>query len=366
MSTLPSGGGRAPGWLRWLKTGHVFWRIARPKAPSPLRGLAQAVAIENREVPAAGARVRVVVYRPRRPYATVVVNGGFVEESTDDPRLKNFATALAEVGFLALTPDYPAVRSLTFTPETIDQVHDVIAAVGRDPELGAGRPLAVIGLSYMATLSLKAALRPDLDVPPAYLGIFGGYEDFALLMRDVFQEAYRWDDTDVPVDPYGRFLVLRSVVEYFDPPPADRDLICELALRCGRCEASEVIEAAAGRLSPQGRAAFDRLRTFHPDRSPELWQTILRDARERCEALSVRESADRLRSRLILLHSCYDHVLPYTHSVRLHQRFPASELVLTTMFTHVNLRLSPRAVLSQMRELGKVSGVFSRLMALQE
>jgi len=366
MSTFPSGGGRAPRWLRWLKTGHVFWRIARPDAPSPLRGLAQAVTIEHREVTAAGARLRVVVYRPRRPYATIVVNGGFVEESTDDSRLKNFAIALAEAGFLVLTPDYPAVRSLTFTPETIDQVRDVIAAAGRDPELGAGRPLAVIGLSYMATLSLKAALRPDLAAPPAYLGVFGGYEDFALLMRDVFRETYRFDETDVPVDPYGRFLVLRSVVDYFDPPAAEGDLIRELALRCGRREAPEVIETLAGRLSPQGRAAFERLRAFHPDRSPELWRTILRDGRERCEALSVRESADRLRSRLILLHSCYDHVLPYTHSVRLHHRFPASELVLTTMFTHVNLRFNPRALLSQAREFGKVSRVFASLMALQE
>ncbi len=366
MRTLPSGGARGPRWLRWVKTGHVFWRIARPDAPSPLRGFVQAVSIEHREITTSVTRLRVVMYRPSLPYATVVVNGGFVEDSTDDPRLINFATALAEAGLLVLTPDYPAVRSLTFTPETIDHVHDVIAAAGRDPDLGAGRPLAVIGLSYMATLSLKAALRPDLDVPPAYLGIFGGYEDFALLMCDVFEETYRFEGTSVPVDPYGRFLVLRSVIEYFDPPPAERDLIRELALRCGRREAPEVIEAAAGRLSPQGRAAFDRLRTFHPDRSPELWRTILHDTHERCEALSVREPADRLRSRLILLHSGYDHVLPCTHSVRLHQRFPASELVLTTMFTHVNLRFNPRAVLSQVRELRNVSGVFASLMALQE
>src|SRR3989338_1743202 len=55
--------GRASRWGRWPATGHVLWRIARPEAPSPLRGLAQAVTVETREVPAGGEPLRVVVYR---------------------------------------------------------------------------------------------------------------------------------------------------------------------------------------------------------------------------------------------------------------------------------------------------------------
>ena len=234
ISARDAGAARASRWGRWPATGHVLWRIARPEAPSPLRALAQAVTVETREVPAGGEALRVVVYRPARPCATLVLNGGFVPESTDDPRLKNFASALAETGFLVITPDYPAVRELAFTTTTIDQIRDVIRAVRAERDLGGDGPLAMIGLSYMATLSLKAALRPEIESPPDYLGVFGGYEDFRDLMHDVFREEYRFGKTGVPVDPYGRFLVVRSMVDYFDPPPDERARIRELALWCGQ------------------------------------------------------------------------------------------------------------------------------------
>lgn len=353
--------------MRGLKTWHVFWRIARPETPSPVRRLfAPSVAVEERELPAAGVNLRVRVYRPAAPAATLVVNGGFVADSIDDPRLENFATALAETGFRVLTPDYPAVRSLTFTPSTIDQIHAVLRGVRGSPELGGAGPLGLIGLSYMATLGLKAALRPDLPSPPEVIGVFGGYADFCDLMHDVFRETYRYDGTDVPVDPYGRFLVLRSVVDYFHPPPEERDALRELALRCGRREPEARIGEAVGRLSPAGRASFHALRHFTPADSPQLWETILRDHRDVCEALSIREPPDRLRSRLVLLHSGYDHVLPSSGSVALHRRFPSAELVLTTLFTHVNVRLTPGLAWSQLREFRNVARVFGRLMALQE
>jgi len=357
---------RASWWGRWPATGHVLWRIARPEAPSPLRALAQAVTVETREVPAGGGALRVVVYRPARPCATLVLNGGFVPESTDDPRLQNFASALAETGFLVLTPDYPAVRELAFTPTTIDQIRDVIRAVRAERDLGGDGPLAMIGLSYMATLSLKAALRPEIESPPDYLGVFGGYEDFTDLMHDVFREEYHFGETGVPVDPYGRFLVVRSLVDYFDPPPDERARIRELALWCGQKCAPRDIDEAAARLSPRGQKAFEALRAFDPARSPDLWRAMLHDHRAVSEALSVREPPERLRSRLFILHSAYDHVLPYTHSVRLHARFPSSDLVLTTLFTHVNPRLNPLTALSHARELWKLLRVFHRLMAVRE
>ncbi|MEO5656597.1 MAG: hypothetical protein ABIO65_01190 [Nitrospiria bacterium] len=361
---------RAPRWMRGLKTWHVLWRIARPEAPSPLRRFfAPSVAVEERELPAAGLTLRVRVYRPARPVAsaaTLVVNGGFVAASIDDPRLKNFATALAETGFLVLTPDYPAVRTLTFTAGTIDQIHAVLRGVRDSPELGGAGPLGLIGLSYMATLGLKAALRPDRSSPPQVIGVFGGYADFRDLMHDVFRETYRYGTTDVPVDPYGRFLVLRSVVDYFDPPPEEREALRDLALRCGRREPEPAIEEAVGRLSPAGRASFHALRHFTPAGSPQLWETILRDHRDVCEALSIREPPAQLRSRLVLLHSGHDHVLPSAGSLALHRRFPAAELVLTTLFTHVNVRLTPGLAWSQLREFRHVARVFGRLMALQE
>ncbi len=305
------------------------------------------------------------VYEPVTHSATIVLNGGFVPESIDDPRLGNFATALAEIGFLVLTPDYPAVRALEFTPATIDQIAAVFTSVRRSPNWGGSRPLAAIGLSYVGTLSLKAALRKDLAAPPDFLGVFGGYADFADLMRAVFQDVYRHDGIEVPVDPYGRFLVLRSVVDHFNPPPPERELIRTVALALGRQRSPEQIAAQLSRLSRAGRTCVDALRAFHPDRAPEQWNRILRESQDVIEALSVWEPAERLRSRLVVLHSVYDHVLPCAGSVALHQRFPASGLTLTTIFTHVNPRLFPTTLWSQGCELRTLFRIFAELLALQ-
>lgn len=352
--------------MRALKTWHVLWRIVRPQAASPLRRLASKVAVEKRVLSDGAVTLPVRAYRPAVSWATVIINGGFVRESIDDPRLKNFATALAEVGFLVLTPDYPAVRTLTFTPATIDEITAVLRGVRRTPDLGGPAPLALVGLSYMATLGLKAALRTEVDAPPALVGVFGGYADFRDLMHDVFRETYRYEGLTVPVDPYGRFLVLRSVIDYFHPPAEERDRLRDLALWCGRRAPESTIEDAVRGLSPAGRTAFEALRRFTPAASPVVWEAILRDHHQIAEALSIRESAARLRSRLVVLHSAYDHVLPTTGSLALARRFPAAELVITTLFTHVNVRLTAGRALSQYRELRKVFRVFQQLMAIQE
>jgi hypothetical protein len=92
---------------------------------------------------------------------------------------------------------------------------------------------------------------------------------------------------------------------------------------------------------------------------------MMQESRAVIDALSIDEPAERLRSRLVILHSVYDHILPCAGSVALHRRFPAATLVLTRMFTHVNPRLSLTALWSQGRELRVLVRMFGELMALQ-
>ncbi|MFZ5863312.1 MAG: hypothetical protein ACOYXR_10795 [Nitrospirota bacterium] len=350
--------------MRVIKTGHLFWRIARPERRSPFRWIARPVSVKERETPVAGVSLQVREYRPDTWSATIVLNGGFVPESVDDPRLVNFAAALAEIGFLVLTPDYPAVRALDFDPATIEQIAGVIQDVRRRAPSDGSHPVIVLGLSYMGTLGLKAALRPQLEEPPEVVAVFGGYADFGDLMRDVFSDVYRTDGVNVPVDPYGRFLVLRSALAYFDAPESERDRLRAILLEIGRQRDSAEIDRSVRELSPAGRACIEALRRFHPDRMPDQWREITATSRALIEALSVTEPADRLRSRLLILHSVYDHILPCSGSMALHRRFPSAECVLTTLFTHVNVRVSARAIWSQARELLALSRLFGRMIAL--
>jgi hypothetical protein len=358
-------------WVRRLvrastaKAWHLFWRIAEPNRPSPFQWVVRPVSVSEQDVATSGVALRVREYRPDRHSATILLNGGFVPESMDDPRLMNFARALAETGFLVLTPDYPAVRALAFDPTTIDEISAMIEHAKGPAHASGPRPLAVVGLSYMGTLSLKAALRPELPQPPEFVGVLGGYADFGDLMHDVFRDVYRSNGVEVPVDPYGRFLVMRSTLAYFGAPEAEAEQIREVALAMGRQADRVAIDRAVQALSPAGRACVGALQRFHPDRSPDQWRRILAESRELVQALSVTEPPDRLRSRLVILHSVYDHILPCSGSIELHRRFPVGELVLTTLFTHVNLRLSPRALWSQVRELRAVVRMFRELIALQ-
>ncbi|HET8760670.1 MAG TPA: hypothetical protein VFN94_06360, partial [Nitrospiria bacterium] len=343
----------------------LFWRIARPAHRSPFRRVAQPVSVAERDVTASGTTLRVREYRPLSHAATILLNGGFVVESIDDARLINFAMALAEIGFLVMTPDYPAVRSLEFDPKTIDQIAGVIARLDQSATQGGRTPLAVLGLSYMGTLSLKAALRPELPYSPELVAVLGGYADFGDLMHDVFRDVYRTDGVKVHVDPYGRFLVLRSAIGYLDAPPAERERIREILLAMGRQLDSTGVERAVQALSPEGAACVEALRRFHPDRQTQQWRRIMEGSRELIEALSVTESPERLRSRLMILHSVYDHILPCSGSIALYRRFPTADLVLTTLFTHVNVRFSPRALWTQIRELRALFRMFGRIIALQ-
>jgi hypothetical protein len=67
----------------------------------------------------------------------------------------------------------------------------------------------------------------------------------------------------------------------------------------------------------------------------------------------------------MILHSVHDHILPCSGSIALHRRFPSADLVLTTLFTHVNVRFSPRTLWSQVRELRALLRLFGQMIALQ-
>jgi hypothetical protein len=351
--------------MRTIKTWNLFWRIARPEGRSPFRRVSRSVSVGEWDVSVAGVRLRVREYCPDVPSAIMVLNGGFVPESMDDPRLVNFARALAEIGFLVLTPDYPAVRTLDFDPTTIDQISGMIEYARRHAHGEGALPVMVLGLSYMGTLSLKAALRPELAQPPEFVGVFGGYADFGDLMHEVFLDVYRSHGDEVPVDPYGRFLVLRSALTYFEAPESEREQIRAIALALARQHDRVEVDRSVRGLSSSGRACVEALRRFHPDRSPQQWRRILEGSHELIEALSVRESPDRLRSRLMILHSVHDHILPCSGSIALHRRFPSADLVLTTLFTHVNVRFSPRTLWSQVRELRALLRLFGQMIRLQ-
>jgi hypothetical protein len=315
-------------------------------------------------VPVASEALQVRLYRPPVHSATIVLNGGFVQESIDDPRLVNFASALAESGFLVLTPDYPAVRALEFTPTTIDQIVGLIRYLRQSSDWCGPRPLALIGLSYVGTLSLKAALRRDLTGPPEFLGVFGGYADFAELMRAVFQDVYRSDGIDVPVDPYGRFLVLRSVVDLFNPPSAERIVSAKWRWRSG--------DGGRRRRSTQTSPYC------HPRDAP-AWMRCGRSIQIARPSNGLGSSASSgTRSRTCRcgnpLSVCAVGSSFCTACMTTFCRVPAASSCTDSFprrgwcsppLTHVNPRLSPATLWSHGRELGALSRVFGELMALQ-
>ena len=124
----------------------------KPVPPWLRRFVNEPIAVRDLQLPLASGTVRARLYTPLAPTnagaqnaPALVVLHGVHHLGIDEPRLENFATAMAECGVQALTPELPDIKDYQVGKNSI-------ATIGESAEWltheDGGRPVGVLGLSF--------------------------------------------------------------------------------------------------------------------------------------------------------------------------------------------------------------------------
>jgi dienelactone hydrolase len=345
----------------WLVMGPYGRAAALLLLATEVQGWPRAFArIHEREVVERGFEVvtrdrtvRARAYHPEHgAWRPVLVLSGVHPEGIDDPRLVHFARSLAAVGLGAITPELPGLFEFEVGPDSTDLIEDVAAWVASRDDLGAGRRIGMIGISFSGGLAIVAAGRETIRDHVAFVLSIGGHGDL-LRTLDTRAGGILTDAADVDADAFGLALVLASAADRVVPA-------AQVAALRGWARTF----LTAGHLpfdDPQRAQLFseaERLRATLPEPaatfaaraeaadSAALRPHLLHHVRELAghPALSP-ERAPPPRAPVYLLHGMDDPVIPPEESRRLGEHLRPHvpvRVLLTPVLTHADIE-DPRA-----------------------
>lgn len=297
------------------------------------------------------------LYRPARPWATVLVLHGLALMGHRDPRLTNIGHALAGAGVFAIAPRLDALARLRLQPPASDTIAAIFDAVANDPELGAPARIGVFGPSYSGSQALHAVARPELRDRASGLLLVGPYADARHLLTHVLHD----DDAD----PYGRLILLRHFLAATDDltegvaSAIDTNLE-DLGIRPDAPELDTLLPT----LSQGDRERFLALRDQVAVRDA-LAEQILREHGDLVDELSITGALPHVEAPVVLLHGAHDPVIPPSESELIHRTLRAagrsSRMVATPLLDHGNVMAQGRALLDVPRVVGAFTAWFRSL-----
>jgi hypothetical protein len=281
------------------------------------------------------------LYRPDGPArAGVVFVPGAAEKGKDDPRVVQFATALARARFSVLVPDVVALRELRLLPESAQDVRDALWWMLAQPELVPRGRLGLVTTSVAIGPALLAVLDQPLAAAVRFVVSIGGYHDLRRTLAYLTTGSYEAHGVSFRLPPkeYGKWVYALSNAARIDDP-GERDAFEALARLKLRDPKADVSEGLA-RCGPFGEKVYAFLINVDPSRSGALLRKLPARLRDDLDALDLAShDLGVISARFILVHGIDDDMIPYGESIGLAGSLAPGQarLFLLEGFHHVDI-----------------------------
>jgi dienelactone hydrolase len=324
-----------------LQSVAVLDLVGDKPVPSWLRRFVnEPIAVRDLQLPLASGTVRARLYTPLRPKnaPAVIVLHGVHHLGIDEPRLENFATAMAACGMKVLTPELPDIKDYQVGANSI-------ATIGESAEWltgeDGGHPVGLLGLSFSGGLSLLAAADPEYQKDIRFVLAVGSQDEMSRVAAYYRTgEDERPDGSEELLAPHeygplvleyehvGEFVPARDVTairavlraHLYEDPAAERVALARLSV-------AQVAEAKAlmDTTLPTTRTALERADERHADDMA---------------AVSPHGRLETLKTPVYLLHGAGDNIIPSAETEWMASELPKRSLkavLISPVLSHLNL-----------------------------
>lgn len=331
-----------------LRAASALLRISNPQPTGLLANYkTNSVSIQDTAFSSNGQSIPARLYVPvgaARPAAMVVIPGVH-HLGYDEPRLRNFASALASHGMVVLTPQVADFADYHVTTGANQVVGDSALALSErtnTPRVG------LLGLSFAGGTALITAADPRYADHIAFVAAVGAHADLARVLRYYATGELPLPDGStqrLPAHEYGPLVVIYSHPEaFFSTLDAAQ---ARIAIRYLLWEDLPRAHLEAAKLSPDGQRRMNLLFEHRTDTiAPEILANIDTHKSEISEASPQRKLAS-LRMPVFLLHGAADNVVPPGETLWLEKDIPPGlvrERLISPVVSHVELGDQPAPV----------------------
>ncbi len=325
----------------YLRAASLLQRIADPHATGWIANYGvHPVDVRDTSFEFNGTAIPARIYLPHAVSSApgIVVIHGMHELGINEPRLVNFARALAASGFFVMTPQVPGIADYRVQAESADLIGTAARSFAQQlqvPKVG------VLAFSFSGGLALVAASDPRYSKSIAWIATVGAHYDLAHVLRFFATgEAVRPDGVTehLPPHEYGPLIVVYDEPQDFfvpqDVAPARQ------AIRILLSGNSQASEEAAKTLTPAGQAT---MQLIYRKQREHFAAALLAEVDKRSAQLAAASPAGDLQSLsmpVLLLHGSDDTVIPPTELLWLQHGVPKSRLLdalISPAITHVEV-----------------------------
>ena len=341
-----------------LQSVAVLDLVGDKPVPSWLRRfVSEPIAVRDLQLPLASGTVRARLYTPLAPSNSgpknapaLVVLHGVHHLGIDEPRLENFATAMAACGVQVLTPELPDIKDYQVGSNSIATIGESAAWLRNED---SGRPVGVLGLSFSGGLSLLAAADPKYQQDIRFVLAVGSQDEMSRVAT-----YYR---TGQDVRPDGSEETLAP--HEYGPLVLEYEHVGEFVPAADVAPIRAVLRAHLYEDAAAERFALARLSTAQTAEAKALMNTSLPATRTALERADERHADDMaavsphgrvatLKTPVYLLHGAGDNIIPSAETEWMASELPKRSLkavLISPVLSHLDLDGAGPTVADQLR-----------------
>jgi dienelactone hydrolase len=323
------------------------------------------IAVRDLQLPLASGTVRARLYTPLVPRGAgpknapaIIVLHGVHHLGIDEPRLENFATAMAACGVQVLTPELPDIKDYQVGSNSIATIGE---SAGWLTNEDGGKPVGVLGLSFSGGLSLLAAADPKYQQDIRFVMAVGSQDEMSRVAAYYRTgEDVRPDGTEETLAPheYGPLVLEYEHVGEFVPAQDVAPIRAVLRAHLYEDPTAEHV-ALAGLNSTQADEAKALMDTSLPATRTALERADERHADDMA-AVSPHGRLATLKTPVFLLHGAGDNIIPSAETEWMASELPKRSLkavLISPLLSHLDLDGAKPTMADQLRLVHFFAGV---------
>jgi dienelactone hydrolase len=288
------------------------------------------------------------LYRPdsRGRHSGLVLAHGAIKDGKNDQALRFAGQSLARAGYVVLVPQLDNLCKFRLHQDDIDVLVASFQYLATQ-EFSNGK-IGMLGVCISAPLVLLAATEPGVSRDLAVVSSWGGFYNINDWLQAVITKHYIDNDELKPWKP--RPVLMEETPKWLiELLPNTSDRACLEKMLSGKSAAP-----VKDNLSSSGRAMYELLANREPERVVDLWARLDPKIRHTLNNLSPHTKIDKLKTKIAIIHTFTDDVIPWVESCKLANAIEDSHKVYFRVFEqfyHVSIEDLLKARISNLHNV---------------
>ena len=314
-----------------------------------------------------GEKVPLRIFKhPKAKQTTFILFPGASPFAEEHPGMIGLATTIKNLGYNVFIPRIPPLKALNIGIENVDWFAHAYEKIIKREDVDI-KNVAAVGISFGGSLLLKAMLEKKiLNNPPRSLLMYGSCFDLETGLQFLITGEIEHDGkiAHIPPNDWGMTVLFHNFIKNIDLG-FDTTKIQEV-LSARVADNLELVEKLKQKLNDHDLKLINDVLNGNTNYDIEkISKQIIETQKEILNELSPSTFCHKIYTKVFVMHGANDSMVPYSESVKLGEKLPNNELLISYLYEHKEISTNS-GVISKFIEFIKLERFFASYFRYNE